>query len=63
LRNGQIELMQHRRVATDDQKGIGARDTLNEFINNDPNRDAGGIKVKATYIVSLTKLKVEQKDL
>lgn len=55
--------MQHRRVATDDQKGIGARDTLNEFINNDPNRDAGGIKVKATYIVSLTKLKVEQKDL
>ena len=50
LQNGRIELMQHRRVPHDDNKGVA------EFLNEkDP--DGNGIRVPATYYLQLGSVK------
>lgn len=51
LRDGTVELMQQRRFATDDEKGIGGGDTLQEREGNLPGH--AGIKVSATYYIKL----------
>lgn len=46
LQTGRIELMQHRRVPADDNKGVG------EYLN-ETDADGNGIRVPASYFVQL----------
>lgn len=46
LQKGRIELMQHRRVPVDDNKGV------NEYLN-ELDHDGKGIRVPASYYVQL----------